>query len=61
MEKERDIKSYRPVAVPNTISNIFWGIIKDKMSPIIEEEKLISEEQNSFRKKTEEGQKIYIF
>ena len=38
------------MAVANTISNIFCGIIKDKMTNIIEEEELIGEEQNGFRK-----------
>ena len=47
-KKKRDIKNYRPVAVANTISNIFCGIIKDKMTTIIEEEELIGEEQNGF-------------
>ena len=49
-KEKRDIKNYRPVAVANTISNIFCGIIKDKMTIIMEEEELIGEEQNGFRK-----------
>ena len=49
-KEKRDIKKYRPVPVANTISNIFCGIIKDKMTNIIEEEELIGEEQNGFRK-----------
>ena len=56
---KKDIKNYRPVAVANTISNIFCGIIKYKMTTTTEEEELISEEQNGFRKKQE--QNIYIF
>ena len=59
--ENKDKKNYRPVAVANTISNIFCGIIKDKLTAIIEEVELISKEQNGFRKKTEEGQKIIIY
>ena len=47
------------MAVASTISNIFCGIIKDKMANITEEEKLISEEQNGFRKnKRSQGTEI---
>ena len=48
------------MAVANTISNIFCGIIKDKMTNIIEEEELIGEEQNGFRKDRRGTENLYI-
>ena len=48
------------MAVANTISNIFCGIIKDKMTNIIEEEELIGEEQNGFRKDRRGTEHLYI-
>ena len=45
------------MAVANTISNIFSGIIKDKMTIIVEEEELISGEQNGFRNKNKNKNK----
>ena len=48
------------MAVANTISNIFCGIIKDKMTNIIEEEELIGEEQNGFRKDRRGTESLYI-
>ena len=59
-KEKQDIKNYRPVAVANTISNIFCGIIKDKMTTLIEEEELISEEQNGFRKNRRGTENVYI-
>ena len=59
-KKKKDKKNYRPVAVANIISNIFCGIIKDKMTTIIEEEELISEEQNGFRKNRRGTEILYI-
>ena len=59
-KEKKDIKNYRPVAVANTISNIFCGIIKDKMTNIIEEEELIGEEQNGFRKDRRGTENLYI-
>ena len=57
---KKDIKNYRPVAVANTISNIFCGIITDKMTNLIEEEELIGEEQNGFRKDRRGTENLYI-
>ena len=48
------------MAVANTISSIFCGIIKDKMTNIIEEEELIGEEQNGFRKDRRGTKNLYI-
>ena len=59
-KEKRDIKNYRPVAVANTISNIFCGIIKDKMTIIMEEEELIGEEQNGFRKDRRGTENLYV-
>ena len=59
-KKKRDIKNYRPVAVANTISNIFCGMIKGKMTNMIEEEELIGEEQNGFRKDRRGTENLYI-
>ena len=47
---KKKIKNYRPISVVNTIANIYCGIIKEKLRDIIEEEEIISEEQNGFRK-----------
>ena len=47
---KRYIKNYRPVAVANTINNIFCGIMKGKISRKIEEEGSISDEQSGFRR-----------
>ena len=45
-----EVKNYRPVAVANTITNIFCGILKEKLTRILEEGKVIGEEQSGFRK-----------
>ena len=58
-KEKRDIKNYRPVAVANTISNIFCGIIKDKMTIIMEEEELIGRNR-MVSGKTGEERKIYM-
>ena len=49
------------MAVTNTINNIFCGINKDKMTTIVEEEELISEEQNDFRKNRRGTENLYLF
>ena len=48
------------MAVANTISNMFCGIIKDEVTVIIEEDESISEEQNGFRKNRRETNNLYI-
>lgn len=55
-----DIKNYRPIAVADTISNIYWGIKKEKIREVIEGEGIISEEQNGFRKDRRGTENIYI-
>ena len=47
---KKEIKNYRPIAVGNSISNIYCGILKDKITNVIEAEEVLSEEQNGFRK-----------
>ena len=56
----KEIKNYRSIAVANTMSNIFGGIIKDKMTYIMEMEEMISEEQNGFRKNRRGTENIYV-
>ena len=54
-----EIKNYRPIAVANSILNILCGIIKSKLSKIIETKEILSEEQNGFRKDRRGTDNIY--
>ena len=57
---KKEIKNYRPIAVANTVSNIYCGIIKEKIREILEEEEIVSEEQNGFRINRRGTENIYI-
>ena len=59
-KSKKQIKNYRPVAVTNTISNIFCGIIKEKMTGWLEKENRLNDEQNGFRKDRRGTDNLYI-
>ena len=57
---KKEIKNYRPIAVANTVANIYCGLIKEKIRDILETEEIISEEQNGFRKDRRGTENLYI-
>ena len=57
---KKEIKNYRPIAVANSISNIYCGILKDKLTKVIEEDEILSEEQNGFRKNRRGIDNVYV-
>ena len=59
-KSKKEIKNYRPVAVANTISNIFCGILKEKITEVVEREGIISDEQSGFRKNRRGTDNLYI-
>ena len=48
------------MVVANTITNIFCGIIKEKLTKVIEAERVIGEEQGGFRKDRRGTDNLYI-
>ena len=59
-KSKKEIQNYRPVAVVNTIANTFGGIIKKKLERIVENEKIISDEQNGFRRDRRGTDNLYL-
>ena len=59
-KSKKKIENYRPIAVTNNINNIFCGILKEKIGNIIEENNIIGEEQNGFRKDRRGTENLFI-
>ena len=49
-KSKKEIKNYRPIAVCDTMCKIFCGILNERLSEIVERNKVMGEEQNGFRK-----------
>ena len=54
------IQNYRPIAVANNITNIYSGLIKQMLTTILEQEIILSQEQNGFRKNRRGSDNLYI-
>ncbi|KAF2354306.1 hypothetical protein FHG87_014938 [Trinorchestia longiramus] len=46
----KELKIYRPIALADTISKIFCGILNERMKHVVEEQGVMGEEQNGFRR-----------
>ncbi|KAF2350820.1 hypothetical protein FHG87_018427 [Trinorchestia longiramus] len=45
-----ELKNYRPIALADTVSKIFCGILNERMKRVVEEQGVMGEEQNGFRR-----------
>ena len=48
-KSKRELKNYRPIAITDTVSKVFCGILNERMKVVIERNKVMGEEQNGFR------------
>ncbi|KAF2365644.1 hypothetical protein FHG87_003589 [Trinorchestia longiramus] len=46
----KELKNYRPIALADTVSKIFCGILNERMKCVVEEQGVMGEEQNGFRR-----------
>ncbi|KAF2349462.1 Reverse transcriptase domain [Trinorchestia longiramus] len=46
----KELKNYRPIALADTVSKIFCGILNERMKHVVEEQGVMGEEQNGFRR-----------
>ncbi|KAF2349067.1 hypothetical protein FHG87_020177 [Trinorchestia longiramus] len=46
----KELKNYRPIALADTVSKIFCEILDERMKHVVEEQGVMGEEQNGFRK-----------
>ena len=49
-KSRKEIRNYRPIAVCDTVCKIFCGVLNERLSEVIERNKVMGEEQNGFRK-----------
>jgi len=49
-KSKKDLKNYRPIALVDTISKVFCGILSEGLREWCERDKIMGEEQNGFRK-----------
>ena len=59
-KSKKEIKNYRPIALNDTISKVFCGIINERLQQLVELEGAISEAQNGFRRKRRGEDNIYV-
>ena len=57
---KREIKSYRPVTIVNVICKILGSILKERLSREVEGNKVLSDEQNGFRRGRRGSDNIFI-
>ncbi|KAF2343922.1 Reverse transcriptase domain [Trinorchestia longiramus] len=46
----KELKNYRPIALADTVSKIFCGILNERMKHVVEEQGVMGEEENGFRR-----------
>ncbi|KAF2344329.1 Reverse transcriptase domain [Trinorchestia longiramus] len=46
----KEIKNYRPIALADTVNKIFCRILNERMKHVVEEQGVMGEEQNGFRR-----------
>ena len=54
------IQNYRPITLTDNIGKIFCGLLKNRLNKQIEENNIISDEQNGFRENRRGTDNIYI-
>lgn len=55
-----DIGNYRPISVVNILNKLFGDIVNDKLQKWVEQEGVLGEEQNGFRKGRSGLENIYV-
>ena len=48
-KSKQELKNYRPIALANTVSKVFSGVLNERLCKWIERERVLGEEQNGFR------------
>ncbi|KAF2355928.1 Reverse transcriptase domain [Trinorchestia longiramus] len=46
----KELKNYRPISLADKVSKIFCGILNERMKHVVEEQGVMGEEQNGFRR-----------
>ena len=59
-KEKADIGNYRPISVINIMNKIFGDIVNDKLQKWVEQERVLGEEQNGFRKGRSGLENVYI-
>ena len=56
----KEIRNYRPIAVCDTVCKIFYGVLNERLSEMVERNRVMGQEQNGYRKDRRGEDNMYI-
>ena len=59
-KKKDQLKNYRPIAVTSNIGKVYCGLLKERIMKYIEDNRILSDEQNGFRAGRRGSDNIFI-
>ena len=59
-KSKKEIKNYRPIAVCDTVCKIFCGVLNERLSEVVERNRVMGDEQNGFRKDRRGEDNMYV-